>query len=71
LISIYRSSPPPPANVVREYGAFKLLGDGLPTASTFILDKDGRIMYQYVRDGISDHLPVDLVVEELEAIHPS
>ncbi len=61
----------PIADVVREYGVFNLLGDGLATASTFILDKNGRIAYRYVGDGISDRPSVDLVIEELGAVQPS
>ena len=61
----------PFADVVREYGIFNLLGDGLATASTFILDKQGRITYRHVGRGISDRPPADLIVDELKAIRPS
>jgi peroxiredoxin len=61
----------PAANVVREYGIFNLLGDGLATASTFILDKQGRITYRYVGKGISDRPPTDLVINALQETQSS
>lgn len=58
----------PPANVVKQYGVFNLLGDGLATGSTFIIDKKGVIRWKYVAERY-DQLPsTQDVIEQLEMI---
>lgn len=50
---------------VKEYGVFNLLGDGLATASTFVIDKAGRIRWKYVGHGISDRPSSPVILKHL------
>ena len=38
----------PGAEVVRDYGVFNLHNNNLPTPSTFVIDQDGVIRWQYI-----------------------
>ena len=58
----------PPAEVVRDYGVFNLRGDGLATASTFVIDKDGVIRWKYVGRSIDDLPPTATVLESLRLL---
>ena len=55
----------PAADVVEAYGVYNLLGDGLATASTFVIDKQGVIRWKYVARGIADRPAVSQVLEQL------
>ena len=44
----------PQAEVVKEYGVFGLLHDGLATPSTFLIDTQGKIRWKYIGVNISD-----------------
>ena len=58
----------PDADAVRDYGVFNLLGDGLATASTFVIDKSGTIRWKYVGRSISDRPPASVVLEQLRLL---
>ena len=53
------------ADVVKAYGVYDLLGDGLATPSTFIIDKQGVIRWKRVGSSVGDRPPVSKVLEEL------
>ena len=55
----------PAADVVEAYGVYDLLRDGLATASTFLIDKQGVIRWKYVARGISDRPSESEVLEQL------
>lgn len=46
----------PEGEVVRQYGVFDLLNDGLAAPATFVLDKSGIIRWQFIGDSKS-HRP--------------
>lgn len=58
----------PDAEVVEEYGVFNLLGDGLATTSTFVIDKEGVIRWKHVGRGISDRASTTEVIAQLEGL---
>lgn len=58
----------PAADVVEAYGVYDLLGDGLATASTFVIDKQGVIRWKYVARGISDRPSVTEILEQLDEL---
>jgi len=53
---------------VKDYGVFNLLGDGLATASTFVIDKEGKIRWKYVGHGISDRPPASVILNHLKTL---
>ena len=53
------------ADVVKAYGVYDLLGDGLATPSTFIIDKQGVIRWKRVGSRVGDRPPASKVLEEL------
>ena len=55
----------PPAEVVRAYDVFNLLGDGLATPSTFIIDRDGVIRWKFVGRDINDRASVMQILKQL------
>ena len=58
----------PSAQVVRRYGVYNLLGDGLATASTFVIDRDGLIRWKYVSRTIGDRPSTAEVLRQLRSI---
>ncbi len=56
----------PDKNVVRDYGVFNLLGDGLAAPSTFIIDAEGVITFKYVGRSIGDRPSSSELLERLE-----
>ena len=58
----------PAADVVEAYGVYDLLGDGLATPSTFLIDKQGVIRWKYVARGIADRPSVSQVLEQLSKL---
>ncbi len=44
----------PAAEVVRAYGVYNLLGDGLAAPATFIIDKQANIRWSYVGVNVAD-----------------
>ena len=58
----------PDAGVVWQYGVYNLLGDGLATPSTFILDVQGNIRWKYVGRSISDHSSSQQIISKLKEL---
>lgn len=58
----------PDGDVPRDYGVFNLLGDGLATISTFVIDKSGTIRWKYVGRSISDRPPASVVLDQLRML---
>ncbi len=44
----------PEASVVKEYGVFDLSGDRMAAPATFLLDRTGKVQWQYVGKSIND-----------------
>ncbi len=53
------------ADVVKAYGVYDLLGDGLATPATFVIDKQGVIRWKRVGSSVGDRPPASKVLEEL------
>lgn len=56
----------PSGDVVKQYEVFNLLGDNLPTPSTFIIDEDGVIRYKYIGHDISDRPSTRSIIQLLD-----
>ena len=52
-------------DVVRAYGVYDLLNDGLSAPATFVIDKEGVIRWKYVGSGLGDRPSVGRILEEL------
>ena len=61
----------PEADVVRQYGVFNLLGDGLATTSTFIVDKSGRIRFMHIGEHIGDQASTSRIFDVLRSLRDS
>ena len=44
----------PEASVVKEYGVFDLLGDRMAAPAIFLLDRTGKVRWQYIGKSIND-----------------
>jgi len=51
--------------VADAYEVFDLLGDGVATPSTFIVDLDGYIVWSYVGQNAADRPGVDTILSHL------
>ena len=60
----------PTKEAPQSYEVFDLLGDGLATPSTFIVDKEGVITWKYVASRIGDRPAVSEIVDQLSALSP-
>ncbi len=58
----------PEADVVKDYGVYNLRGDGLATASTFVIDKNGVIRWKYVAKTLNDRPSASDVIEQLRRL---
>ena len=54
--------------VPRQYGVFDLFGDGLASASVFIIDTQGKLRFSSKGRDYSDHLAVAIVLDELRKL---
>ena len=55
-------------NVVRDYGVYNLLGDGLAAPATFVIDTHGVVRWSYIGRGISDRPSAAKVIGELQRL---
>jgi len=58
----------PEGRISKEYGVFDLLNDGLATPSTFLLDKDGAIRWQYIGESRSDRPANSQIIGQLQGL---
>jgi peroxiredoxin len=58
----------PATDVVREYGVFDLLGDGIAAPATFVLDRTGKIRWQYVGKRIGDRPSNKEIIDQLRKL---
>ena len=56
----------PGGRVSKEYRVFDLLNDRLATPSTFLLDKDGAIRWQYIGKSKSDRPANSQIIGQLQ-----
>lgn len=54
--------------VPSEYGVFNLHGDGLASASTFIIGKDGQLKWKDVGTRYSEHVPASTIIARLKEL---
>lgn len=55
-------------SVPQKYGVFNLHGDGLASASTFIIGKDGQLKWKQVGGRYSEHVPAATIIARLREI---
>lgn len=58
----------PSREVPGSYKVFNLLGDGVATPSTFVVDQNGVIVWKYVANSISDRPPSSIILSQLANI---
>ena len=59
----------PEADIVKKYGVFNAADEGRANPSTFVLDKDGHVRWQYIGKGISDRPANNLIFEQIKIIN--
>jgi peroxiredoxin len=55
----------PDHTAAEAYGVYNLLGDGIATASVFIIDSSGNVVWSYVGQSASDRPGVEAILENL------
>jgi peroxiredoxin len=55
-------------SVPKEYGVFDLFGDGLASASVFIIDKDGRVVWKDIGANYTHQVAGKTVLDQLDKI---
>lgn len=58
----------PEGRVVRRYGVYNLLGDGVAAPATFIVGKDGTIRWRHVGKNIADRPSAAEVLHRLQGM---
>ncbi len=58
----------PEGQVSKEYKVFNLLNDGVAAPSTFLLDKDGAIRWQYIGKSKSDRRANSQIIGQLQGL---
>ncbi len=53
--------------VVREYGVYDLLGDGVSAPATFIVGPDATILWRQVGERIADRPSADQILSRLDS----
>ena len=59
----------PEADVVKKYGVFNAADEGRANPSTFVLDMNGHVRWQYIGKGISDRPANNLIFEQIKMIN--
>ena len=59
----------PDAEVINAYGVWNLFQNELPAPSTFIIDKDGVIRWEYIgKTSATDRADSDEIIAQLEQL---
>ena len=58
----------PEASVVKEYGVYDLLGDGIAAPATFLLDRTGKVRWMYVGKRINDRPSNREIISRLKVL---
>ena len=61
----YMILPDPEANVLKEYGVFDLLGDGVAAPAVFIINPDMTIYWSYISKDIRDRPTTDEILQKI------
>lgn len=54
--------------VARRYGVYNLLGDGVAAPATFIVGRDGSILWRHVGQNIADRPSADEILVKLQGL---
>jgi peroxiredoxin len=55
-------------SVPESYGVFNLFGDGLASASVFLIDKDGEIAWQSIGLNYTHQVEAEEIIEQVEKL---
>ena len=58
----------PDAKVVREFGLYNLLGDGISAPAVFIITPDASIQWQYIGQNAVDRPSLNRILTELDIV---
>lgn len=58
----------PNAKVVRDFGLYNLLGDGISAPAVFIITPDASIQWQYVGQNAGDRPSLNRILTELDVV---
>ena len=58
----------PDRETTRSYGVFDLLGDGVATPSTFIIEPDGSVGWRHVGNDITDRPAIRAILDALDGL---
>ena len=54
--------------MVREYAVYNLWEDGMATPSTFVLDRTGKIRWQYIGKTVYDRPSNEEIIDQLKKL---
>ena len=60
----YKLLSDPQANMIKAYGVYNLLGDGVATPSVFIIGSDKKIIWNYIGENISDRPSIENILSK-------
>lgn len=55
----------PEAYVIKKYGVFNLLGDGVATPSVFIIDSNKTLIWSYIGENVSDRANISDILTNI------
>jgi peroxiredoxin len=64
----YHVLPDPTGKVVKKYGVYNLLGDGVATPSIFIMSSEKSVNWKYIGESISDRPGNETVLSEIRKL---
>jgi peroxiredoxin len=60
----------PEGEAVRAYNIYNLLGDGVSAPATFLIGKDGTVLWSYVGNNAADRPPTPQVLQRIDSLVP-
>jgi peroxiredoxin len=56
-------------SIPQAYGVFNLFGDGLASASMFLVDKQGEVAWQSIGKNYTHQVPAGEIIEQVEKLN--
>ncbi len=64
----YHLLPDPTGTVVRKYGVYNLLGDGVAAPSVFVISSDQLVFWKYIGESVSDRPSNQIILSKIEML---
>jgi len=60
--------PDPTGNIVRKYGVYNLLGDGVAAPSVFVISRNQLVSWKYIGESVSDRPNNQTILSEIKML---